>query len=124
MEWLQAFAASEAGTALQGLLIVAFADFATGTFAAIRDDTFAMEAVAAWVRKHIAGRVGPIGTLLLLAYFAGGTASTLFLVGAVAAGAAYIAETMASIWGNLNPPKAADVKDNTAAAALNPVPQD
>lgn len=123
MEWLQAFIASEAGMALQGLVLVAFADFVTGVFAAVRDGTFAMDAVAAWVRKHLAGRVFPIGTLLLLAYF-GGDAGKLFLAGAAAAAAAYVAETVASVWGNLNPPKAADVKDVTAAAALNPIPED
>jgi hypothetical protein len=121
MDWLTTFVNSEAGLALQGLILVAFADFATGTFAALRDGSFAMEAVAAWVRKHLAGRVGPIGTLLLLAYF-GGPAGGLFLAGAAAGAAAYVAETVASIFGNLNPPKAADVKDNSAAAALNPIP--
>jgi hypothetical protein len=122
-EILQAFLASEAGTALQGLLVVAFADFVTGAFAAYRDGTFAWSAIAAWVRKHIGGRVGPIGFLLVLAYFGGPTA-IVFAAGAIAAGAAYVTETVASIWGNVNPPKAADVKDTTAAAKINPVPTD
>lgn len=122
-ELLQAFLSSEAGTALQGLLVVAFADFITGTFAALRDGTFALEAIAAWVRKHVAGRVGPIGFLLVLAYF-GGPTGIVFAAGAITAGAAYVTETVASVWGNISPPKAADVKDVSAAAALNPIPQD
>lgn len=122
-EVLSAFLGSEAGLALQGLVLVAFADFVTGTFAAIRDGTFAWGALAAWVRKHLAGRVAPIGVLLALGYF-GGASAPLFLAGAVAASAAYVAETLASIWGNVNPPKAADVKDTSAAAELNPIPKD
>jgi hypothetical protein len=122
-EILQAFIASDAGLATQGLLLVAFADFVTGTFAALRDKTFSADALAAWVRKHIAGRVGPIGFLLVIAYF-GGPAGMLFAAGAIAAGAAYVTETVASVWGNVSPPKESDVKDTSAAAKLNPVPTD
>lgn len=117
---LSAFLSSEAGIALQAVLLVAFADFVTGVFAAVRDGTFAWGALAAWLRKHIAGRVAPIGVLLALGYF-GGASGHLFLAGAVAAAAAYGAETLASIWGNVNPPKEADVK--AAANPLNPVPE-
>jgi hypothetical protein len=123
MDGLTAFLNSEAGLALVALLLVAFADFVTGVMAAVRDGTFSPDALAAWVRKHIAGRVGPIGTLLFLAY-SGGPAGTLFAAGAAAAAASYVAETVASVFGNLAPPKASDIKDNSAAAALNPVPQD
>jgi len=122
-EILAAFIASEAGLALQGLLVVAFADFVTGSFAAIRDGTFTWSAIAAWVRRHVAGRVGPIGFLLTIAYF-GGPAGFVFAVGAIAAGAAYVTETVASVWGNLSPPKESDVKDTSTAAALNPIPTD
>jgi hypothetical protein len=117
------FLNSDAGKALAGLLIVAFLDFVTGTFAALRDGTFALDALAAFVRKHILGRVAPIGTLLVVGYF-GGDTGQLFLAGAIASGAAYVAETAASIWGNVNPPKEADIKAETVAAELNPVPED
>lgn len=117
------FLNSDAGKALAGLLIVSFLDFVTGTFAALRDGTFALDALAAFVRKHILGRVAPIGTLLVVGYF-GGDTGRLFLAGAIAAGAAYIAETAASIWGNVNPPKESDVKAAAAVVAINPVPQD
>ena len=122
-EIVREFLSSEAGLALQGLVIVAFADFVTGTLAALRDGTFAADALAAWLRKHLAGRVGPIGFLLVLAYFGGPTA-TLFLAGAVAASGAYVLETAASLWGNINPPPPSEVKEDTAAAAANPVPTD
>lgn len=123
IDMIRAFIESEAGLALQGLVLVAVADFVTGVFAAVRDGTFAMDALAAWVRKHLAGRVFPIGTLLVLSYF-GGASGGLFLGGAALAAAAYVAETVASVFGNLVPPKAADIKDVAAAAALNPIPED
>lgn len=120
---LQAFLNSGAGLALQGLLVAAFGDFATGTLAALRDGTFSADALAAWVRKHIAGRVAPIGVLLYLSFY-GGPAGVVFAAGAAAAAASYVTETVASVWGNLAPPKAADIKDTSEAAALNPVPED
>lgn len=113
---LEAFLSSDAGLALKGLLVVSFLDFATGSFAALRDGTFQLDAIAAFVRKHILGRVAPIGLLLVTGYF-GGESGQLFLAGAVAASAAYVAETAASIWGNVNPPTATPIKSPT-----NPVP--
>jgi hypothetical protein len=119
---LTTFLNSDAGTALKGLLIVAFLDFITGVFAALRDGTFALDALASFVRKHILGRVAPIGTLLVVGYY-GGAAGQPFLAGAIAAGAAYVAETAGSIWGNLAPPKVSDIKSATDPAVLvNPVP--
>lgn len=120
---LAGFLNSDAGLALKGLLVVTFLDFATGSFAALRDGTFALDALAAFVRKHILGRVAPIGLLLTVGYF-GGVAGQLFLVGAIGAATAYVAETAASIWGNVNPPKLSDVKAESinAAEAINPVP--
>jgi len=121
MDAIREFVNSDAGKAVVGLLVVAFLDFATGAFAALRDGTFAMDAVAAFVRKHIAGRVAPIATLLVVGYF-GGESGQLFLAGAIASSAAYVAETASSIWGNLNPPKDVVSKASADAAKINPVP--
>jgi hypothetical protein len=118
---MQEFLNSDAGKALAGLLIVAFLDFVTGVFAALRDGTFALDAIAAFVRKHILGRVAPIGLLLVVGYY-GGDAGQLFLAGAIATAAAYVAETAASIWQNINPPKDVVTKASAAAAVINPVP--
>ncbi len=120
MNALQEFIASDAGKAVQGLVIVAFLDFVTGTFAALRDKTFALDALAAFVRKHILGRVAPIASLLVVGYF-GGEAGKLFIGGGLAAAAAYIAETAASILGNVAPPKEGDMKIGNP---VNPVPED
>jgi hypothetical protein len=62
--------------------------------------------------------------LLVLGYFGGEGIGQLFLASAIAAAVAYAAETAASILGNLSPPKESDLKDNSAAAAINPVPED
>jgi hypothetical protein len=117
------FLNSQAGQLLVATLIVAFVDFATGSFAALRDGTFALDALAAFVRKHIWGRVAPIGMLLIVGYFGGDLIGQLFLAGGVAAAAAYVAETGASVLGNLNPPKEGDVQA-IPAATVNPVPKD
>jgi hypothetical protein len=118
---LQAFLASDAGLALKGLLIVAFADFATGTFAALADGTFALDALAAFLRKHILGRVAPIALLLALGYF-GGAAGQLFLAGAIASSTAYVLETIGSIKDNFFPPSATAAATVKPAALINPVP--
>jgi hypothetical protein len=119
---IEEFIASPAGAALLAMVGVAFADFLTGSFAALRDGTFSLDALAAFLRKHIAGRVGPIGVLLILGYFGGDTVGQLFMASALAASAAYVAETASSILGNLNPPKPSDIVEKTPAALANPVP--
>ena len=121
MTALQEFINSPAGVALIAMVGVAFADFLTGSFAALRDGTFQLDAIAAFLRKHIWGRVAPIGTLLALGYFGGDTIGQLFLASGVAAATAYAAETASSIIGNLNPPKETKAPD-TVAETLNPVP--
>lgn len=120
---LQGFLASEAGLALKGALIAAFADFATGSFAALKDGTFSPDALAAFLRKHILGRVAPLGTLLALGYF-GGPSGAVLLPFAIAGLVAYAVETIASVKGNLIPPKDSDVKVADVAVEVNPVPQD
>jgi hypothetical protein len=120
---IQAFLDSQAGSAILAMVGVAFADFLTGTFAALRDGTFQLDAIAAFLRKHIWGRVAPISTLLALGYFSGGTLNQAFTAAALAAGLAYVAETASRILGNLAPPKESKEID-TGAEALNPVPKD
>lgn len=119
---MEAFLASDAGLALKAALIAAFADFATGSFAALRDGTFSFDALAAFLRKHILGRVAPLGTLLVLGYYGGAESSTFFLGAAIAGLTAYAAETVASIWGNFNPPTQSVSKAANAEAIGNPVP--
>jgi hypothetical protein len=121
-EILNEFLQSQAGQLLAATLIVAFVDFATGAFAALRDGTFALDALAAFLRKHIWGRVAPIGTLLIVGYFGGDAIGQLFLAGALAAAAAYVAETASSVLGNINPPKPSAVAETKPAELVNPVP--
>lgn len=125
MDALKAFLDSVAGQGLIAMVAVAFIDFATGSFAALRDGTFSLDALAAFLRKHIWGRVAPIGLLLIFGYYGGdGTIGQLFLASAVAGAAAYVTETAASVWGNLNPPKPSAVAEASPAETVNPVPTD
>lgn len=121
MTALQEFINSPAGIAIIAAVGAAFADLVTGSLAALRDGTFSLDAVAAFLRKHIAGRVAPLAALLFLGYFGGDTLGSLFMASAIAGLTAYAAETAASIWGNLNPPKEGDVNLGTVA---NPIPTD
>lgn len=99
MPTVASFFASPEGTALYGVVVLALTDWILGTLAALRDGTFKLDAVAAFLRKHIAGRVLPIVALLAIGYFA--VQPALSAIGALLA-AAYLAETLGSIkdsWG-------------------------
>jgi len=106
-EIIRAFLASPEGIAVYGVLVLALADFTLGTLAAFRDGSFAIDAVAAFLRKHIAGRVAPVAFLLSLGYFGGVPA--LSAVG-VAAAAAYMLETLGSIRASWGPGRAVQPK--------------
>lgn len=96
---INAFFTSESGLAVYGLIVVALLDFLLGIAAAFRDGTFQLDAVAAWVRKHIGGRVLPITLILLFGYFGN---QPILTVAAVPMALAYVAETVGSIlksWG-------------------------
>jgi len=122
MNELALFLDSTAGLALKGALAAAFLDFLTGSFAALRDGTFSLDALAAFLRKHVLGRVAPLASLLVVGYF-GGEAGQAFLAAGIAGLTAYAAETAASVIGNLNPPKASAAETATnPATVLNPVP--
>lgn len=118
---VQEFLNSTAGLAVKGALVAAFLDFAFGVFAALRDGTFALDAIAAFVRKHLLGRVFPVSVLAIAGYL---TADTVMIAAGAAALTAYAAETLASIYGSINPPKASEVVTDTAAESVNPVPTD
>jgi hypothetical protein len=94
------FIESTAGLAVKGALIAAFLDFAFGVFAAVRDGTFAVDALAAFLRKHLVGRVLPVSILAAVGYFTG---DPLMTGAAVASLTAYAAETLGSIYGSLSP---------------------
>lgn len=130
MDWLHAFLGSEAGIALQALVVAAALDFVTGTLAAVRDGTFEWQAIGAWIRKHLLGRVATVAVVLLAAYFTGNWA---LLTAAILAATAYVAETTASLLDNLgtirNPEKPAEIPEGEYEGELvvdvrNPVPSD
>jgi hypothetical protein len=118
---MQAFLSDPAGLALKGMVVAAFVDFAFGVFAALKDGSFSFDAVAAFVRKHLLGRVGPIGILLALGYF---NHDAVMSAAGVAAGTAYVLETMGSIYGSIKPPAESAAKVDDAEKIGNPIPQD
>lgn len=120
---VDAFLGSPAGQATVAVAVLALVDFVLGTLAALRDGTFRWDAIAAWVRKHLAGRVGPIAVVLAVGHAAGGISfddgvSGVLSPGAIvtgiglAAAASYLAETIASI------------RDSLTADPTRAVPQD
>lgn len=127
MDTVTAFLNDPAGLALKALLVAAFLDFVTGTFAAVRDGSFEWMAIAAWLRKHLAGRVGPMAALLLVLYWSG---DGVMLATTIAAATAYSAETIRSIVDNVGtiarpePEPDEVVVEGTLVSTLNPVPND
>ncbi len=115
------FINSTSGLAIKGALAAAFLDFAFGVFAAVRDGTFAIDAIAAFLRKHLVGRVLPVSLLAVVGYYTG---DAVMITAGAAALTAYAAETLGSIYGSIRPPAASEVKEVDAAVEVNPIPQD
>jgi hypothetical protein len=92
------FLESTGGLAVKAALVAAFLDFAFGVFAAVRDGSFALDAVAAFLRKHLMGRVLPVSLLAAVGWFTG---DQIMIAAASAALTAYAAETIGSIYGSL-----------------------
>jgi len=121
MEQFQAFIDSTSGLAIKGALAAAFLDFAFGVFAALRDGTFAIDALAAFLRKHLVGRVLPVSLLAVVGYYTG---DAVMIAAGAAALTAYAAETLGSIYGSIRPPAASEVREVDAAVEVNPIPVD
>lgn len=119
------FFASQTGQYAVWVLLLPLIDFVLGIAAAFRDNTFRLDAIAAWVRKHLAGRIIPIWALLFLGYFTPNVTlpvigwEALTTVGAFAA-AAYVAETIGSILASWGP----STSGVAARDPLQPVPKD
>jgi hypothetical protein len=108
---IQALLDSPAGIAIYGALTAAFLDFAFGVYAALRDGTFSLDAVAAFLRKHLLGRVLPASTLAVVGYY---SEQPAMIAAAAVALTAYAAETLASIYDSIRP----------TTPEANPIPQD
>ena len=100
------FLASPAGLAMKAALVAAFLDFVTGLWRAYQDDVLAMDAIGAFIRKHLMGRVLPLSILAWVAYLSQDAA----LIAAAAAGlTAYGVETTASVYSALRVPGSARI---------------
>lgn len=119
---LHAFFTSPTGTAAYGVLIVAGLDWLLGTLKSVSDGTFTLSELAAFLRKHIAGRVLPIWAILIFGYLGG--IEALVQAGLLGA-AAYVAETVGSILTDWAPPSVRDkIAALTSSLHGNPVPTD
>jgi hypothetical protein len=110
---IQDFLASPGGIAVKAALVAAGLDFVFGVFFAVRDGSFALDAVAAWLRKHLAGRVFPISVLAAAGWY---TQDPFMITAAGAALATYAAETTASIYSSIT--------SSSAGNATKAIPQD
>lgn len=114
------FLASPAGLAIKGALAAAFLDFAFGVFAALRDGSFALDALAAFLRKHLVGRVLPVSLLAVTGYVTG---DQVMIAAAALALTAYATETLASIYSSIRPADSVTVDGvTTNEPAVNPIP--
>jgi hypothetical protein len=135
---LTAFFQTEVGSLVYLTLLAAFANFAFGLWAALRDGTFQLSAVAAFIRKDILGRVTPIFGLLSLGFLVGLTpnppglaayAPVVFTLAGSAIAVIYIAEIFGRILEKLRPepPIVLTAEEKAAGVQVlsaNTVPQD
>lgn len=123
---LDAFFSSQAGQLALWVLLLPAVDFALGTLAAIRDGTFELDRLAAFLRRHVAGRIVPIWILLFVGHFADQwlvpvvDVPALTAVGVGAAGL-YVAETVGSILRSWGPQTGPAVLQRDP---IQPVPED
>lgn len=101
------FLASPAGLAVKGALIAAFLDFAIGALTAASKGSFALDALGAFIRKHLLGRVFPLALLAIAGYVTADVALNMF---AAAGLVAYAAETVGSIRASLTESKTVAVE--------------
>lgn len=107
------FFATPAGTGVVLLFALATLDFLLGTFAAVRDGTFQLDSLAAWIRKHIAGRVLPVTAVLVIGHLLGGmtlgqpsdvlSPGTILTTVGLAAAGVYVLEIIGSVRESLTP---------------------
>jgi hypothetical protein len=108
MDIIKEFFNTPAGQAVLLVAVLAVLDLAIGVIAAVRDNVFQFDAVAAWLRKTLMGRVIPIFGFLLVGHVIGGLSLSdgvssiiqpgVIITGVGIAGAAtYVLEVLASI---------------------------
>jgi hypothetical protein len=92
------FLASPAGLAIKLALLIAFVDLAVGVGAALRDNVFSLDKVAAFLRKHVLGRILPASLLAVFGYLTADLALNMAAAGALTA---YYVETAASLYASV-----------------------
>jgi hypothetical protein len=121
------FFQSEVGSLVYLTLLAAFANFGFGVWASLRDGTFELKSVAAFLRKDIVGRVTPIFGTLILGYAVGLTpnppglaayAPAVFTLAGTGLAVVYIAEVFGRILEKLRPEKTPELTPEEKAAGV------
>jgi hypothetical protein len=102
MTEVQAFFATPTGVAVYGTLAAAFIALISGVAAAVRDGTFTWQAIDAFVRADLMGKVVPIFLFLFAGFLIGAEGGAVLTAAGLAGAAAYVAATVASVlakWG-------------------------
>lgn len=108
---ITAFFATDTGRYAGLVLILPVVDWVLGTLAALRDGTFQLDSLAAFIRKHILGRVFPIWLLMFVGFVTQslvipGVDWPLFSTFGTGLALVYIAETIGSIMRSWGPQQA------------------
>ena len=118
---LQEFFGTEAGLLAKSVLVLSFVDFVFGVLAAFRDGTFRVDAIGAFIGKHIGARALPILLLLFVGHFAN---EGMLLVAGVTLAGIYATETAKSVIDSIrqamaDPRRPVNPEDSVPA---NPIP--
>lgn len=95
------FLGTPGGIAVQAALVAAFLDFFVGVWRAYQDEQLALDAIGAFIRKHLLGRVFPLTLLVVAGYLTG---AVQLNAAAAAALTVYYGETIASVWASISLP--------------------
>lgn len=97
---IQEFFATPVGYAVYLTLATTLVAFISGVAAAVRDGTFTFQAIDAFVRSDLLGRVVPIFLFLFGGYIVTAEAGAALTAAGLAGAAAYVASTTASVLAN------------------------
>jgi len=97
---ITAFFQTPIGYAVYLTLVVTLVAFVSGVAAAVRDGTFSWQAIDAFVRAYLLGRVMPIFVLLFGGYVVGEAGGAALTAAGLAAAGAYVTSTVAAVLAN------------------------
>lgn len=97
---ISAFFATPIGYVVYLVLATTLVAFLSGVAAALRDGSFSWQAIDAFIRAYLMGRVMPIFVLLLGGYLVTDAAGAALTASGLAAATAYVTSTVAAVLAN------------------------